>query len=102
MDLGRDLAKNREKHKNDESRALLKGFGGLGGAILVHLGAMFGQLGAILEQLGDKIGPKSAKMRQDSAQERQDETRWRKEAPGALSSWGARRSGGRQLSRCPP
>ena len=86
--LGRDLAKNGENQKNDDSRALLKVFGGLGGTswrlcwlILALCWAMLGHLGTILEQLGDKMRPESAKMSQDSAQERQDETRWRKWVP---------------------
>ena len=91
LDLGRDLAKNGENQKNNESTALLKVFWGPGAApggyvgsswlILALCWAMLGHLGAILEQLGDKMRPESAKMIQDSAQERQDETRWRKWAP---------------------
>ena len=33
LDLGRDLAKNCENHKNDDSRALLKVFWGAGGPL---------------------------------------------------------------------
>ena len=82
LDLGRDLAKNSENHKNDDSRALLKVFLGSWGCswrlcwlILALCWAMLGHLGAILEQLGDKMRPESAKIGQDNAQERQDEAR---------------------------
>ena len=83
LDLGRDLAKNGENQKNDESTALLKvfwgpgaplgGYVGLSWLILALCWAVLGHLGAILEQLGDKMGPKSAKMNQESAQDRQHE-----------------------------
>ena len=71
LDLGRDLAKTCENHKNDESRALLKVFLGLGvllEAMLAHLGAMLGYVGPSWHHLG-------ATWRQDGAQERQDEPR---------------------------
>ena len=83
LDLGRDLTKNGENQKNDDSSSLLKVFWApvwgcswrLCWFILALCWAMLGHLGAILEQLGDKMRPKSAKMSQDGAQERQDEAR---------------------------
>ena len=77
LDLGRDLAKNGENQKNDDSTALLKFFGVLGllsEAMLAHLGAMLGYVGPSGRHLG-------ATWRQDEAQERQDEPRWRTGAP---------------------
>ena len=58
LDLGRDLAKNGENQKNDDSRALLKVFWDLGAALGGYAGHHLG-----------------ATWRQDAAQERQDEPR---------------------------
>ena len=63
LDLGRDLAKNGENQKNDDSRALLKVFWGLAGAleaVLARLGAMLGYVGPFGRHLG-------ATWRQDAA-----------------------------------
>ena len=64
LDLGRDLAKNGENQKNDESTALLKVFWGPGAALGGYVGSSWRYVGLCC-----------AKMSQDSAQERQDETR---------------------------
>ena len=45
LDLGRDLAKNGENQKNDDSSSLLNVFWGLLEAMLVHLGAMLAYVG---------------------------------------------------------
>ena len=77
LDLGRDLTKNCENQKNDDSSSLLKFFGVLGlllEAMLVHLGSM-------LAYVGPSGRPLRATWRQDGAQERQDEARKRKWAP---------------------
>ena len=63
LDLGRDLAKNCQNQKNDDSTALLKVFWGPGlvlEAMLAHLGAMLGYVGPSRRHLG-------ATWRQDAA-----------------------------------
>ena len=55
LDLGRDLAKNGETQKNDDSIAFFKVFWVLGlllEAMLVHLGAMLGYVGPSGHHLG--------------------------------------------------
>ena len=63
LDLGRDLAKNGENQKNDDSSSLWEVFGFLGlllEAMLAHLGAMLGYVGPSGRHLG-------ATWRQDAA-----------------------------------
>ena len=68
LDLGRDLAKNGENQKNDDSRALLKVFWGPGAALGGYVGSSWRYVGPYGRQLG-------ATWCQDVAQERQDEPR---------------------------
>ena len=63
LDLGRDLAKNSENQKNDDSSSLWEVFGVLGlllEAMLAHLGATLGDFGPSGRHLG-------ATWRQDAA-----------------------------------
>ena len=60
LDLGRDLAKNGENQKNDDSRAFLKVFWGLGAALGGYVGSSWRYVGPSGHHLG-------ATWRQDAA-----------------------------------
>ena len=52
LDLGRDLAKNCENQKNDDSTALLKVFWGPGAALGGYVGSSWRYVGACWRHLG--------------------------------------------------